>query len=100
MTMPPGPPGIPAPDFLVDPGNPFVLAAQYPAQMATGVAQTMAGPRMVLSIRCGPASIAVMLTKEDADVWGRGICAGAKLVSTLMVVDGKTTLPGGLGAKP
>jgi hypothetical protein len=68
---------------LVDPGNPFI--GQYPAQLQLGIGQGPQGPAMIMSIRCGPASLAVLLTREQAKQWGREIVDNADKVSPLMI---------------
>jgi len=69
---------------LVDPGNPFI--GQYPAQLQLGIGQGPDGqPKMIMSIRCGPASLAVLLTREQAKQWGREIVDNADKVSPLMI---------------
>jgi hypothetical protein len=69
---------------LVDPGNPYI--GQYPAALQLGIGQGPDGqPKMIMSIRCGPASLAVLLTREQAKQWGREIVDNADKVSSLMI---------------
>lgn len=79
-TMQPEPQQAP----LVDPGNPFI--GQYPASIGFGHGLSAQGePVLIVSVRCGNASLAVFLTREHAEGWAKLFAQQAALVSPLMV---------------
>jgi len=68
----------------VDAGNPFV-GPDYPALLTTAQVQTPAGPRLLLTVRCGPATVTVNLAKQDAKVWASQLEKGADALTGLIV---------------
>jgi hypothetical protein len=80
-TMQPEPQQAP----LVDPGNPFALG-QYPSTFGFGHGMNAQGePVLIVSVRCGPASLPVLLTREQAEAVAKLFAQAAALVSPLMV---------------
>jgi hypothetical protein len=77
---------------LVDPGNPFV-GQPYPASLQVGLGQGPNGPCMVLTIRCGPATLTVLLGRDDAQNWAKVIAQQAALVSPLIIPNGMPPVP-------
>ena len=84
-------PGQPAPP--IDPGNPFL--SELPANLATVVVQTPAGPRLALTLRVGNGTLTAFLTRDDAMAWASAIEKAASGVSSL-VVAGPGAIPGGM----
>jgi hypothetical protein len=79
-TMQPEPPQVP----LVDPGNPFI--GQYLSNFAFGHGLNAQGqPVLILSVRCGPASLAVLLTRDEAEACAKLFAQQAALVSPLVI---------------
>lgn len=72
---------------LVDPGNGF-LGPDYPAALVTGLINTTAGPRMAITIRCGPATLTVTMDKAAAKAWAARIGEAADNMSGLIVPRG------------
>ena len=68
---------------LVDPGNPFI--GQYPSNFTFGHGLNANEPVLVVSVRCGPASLAVLLTRDEAEVVAKMFAQQAALVSPLTV---------------
>lgn len=77
---------------LVDPGNPFV-ATLYPTFPVFGVVQTEQGPLFVATIRSGPATLTVHLSREDALDIGRRWMIAAEKVPILHVAKGGIITP-------
>ena len=68
----------------VDPGNHF-LGPDYPGQLISATIQTPGGPRVLLTIRCGPATVTVTMDKDSAKLWARRIDETADATSGLIV---------------
>jgi hypothetical protein len=85
------PPEQPMPP-VVDPGNPF-LGQQYPANLMVGPVQGTPVPMLVLTIRCGPATLSVLLSREDAQTWAKMIADHAAKTSPLIVPNGMPQMP-------
>jgi hypothetical protein len=81
----------------VDPGNPFVMAMELPSIIVATPVQSSNGPRLLVTIRCGSATLTVPLAKEDAQKWGAYLSAAAGQVSSLIVAPaGQVPPPGAL----
>jgi hypothetical protein len=78
---------VPATGTLLDPFNRFLMAG-YPAELQIGGGIGPNGPVVVLSVRCGPASLVVKLTRDEAKQWGQMIVDGAGRASPLIVPSG------------
>jgi hypothetical protein len=68
---------------ITDPGNPYI--GQYPAALQLGIGQGPKGPAMLLTIRCGPATLTVLLSRDEAQEWAKVIAQNAALVSPLII---------------
>ncbi len=80
-----------APPF--DQGNPFAVAP-YPAFLVTAAIQTAAGPRLLVTVRCGPATLTLLLERDDAKAWGERLTTDAGSVSALLIPQpGPVSLP-------
>jgi len=71
---------------LMDAGNPYI--AEYPGAMTLGKLMTPAGDRLALTIRCGPATVTVLLPREAAKQWAAQINQAADNMSRLIVPNG------------
>jgi hypothetical protein len=71
---------------LVDAGNRFL--GEYPAEMVTGKVQGPNGERLAMTIRSGPATVTVMLSRDAAMAWAAQLEAGATTLSTLVMPAG------------
>ncbi len=69
----------------VDPGNPYVLAGEYPAIMTLTGINTPVGQRLLLTIRCGPATLTVLLNRDDAKAWAAQLDSAASSMSGLII---------------
>jgi hypothetical protein len=75
------------PAALVDPSNPFI-GPDYPAQLTCGQVMTPNGPRLCLTIRCGPATLTVTMERDVSKQWAAMIDREASKMSNLIVPNG------------
>jgi hypothetical protein len=68
----------------IDVGNPH-LGAEYPATIDLAPAHAMGQARLSVTIRCGPGTLTVLLTKGDAIAWGNLISKAASGLSDIVV---------------
>lgn len=69
------------------------LLAETPAQMSTALIQAPGGQRMVLTVRTASTTMTVLLSREDARLWGRNITATADQMSAAGLVVAGATMP-------
>jgi hypothetical protein len=72
---------------LVDPGNPNAVG-NYPALLTVGPVQTPMGPQLVLTLRCGPATVSALVDKDRAELWAAAILQAAQHLSGIIVPNG------------
>jgi hypothetical protein len=72
---------------LVDPTNPFI-GPDYPASMVCGQVSTPAGPRLCITIRCGPATVTVTMDRDNGKNWAAIIDNEVNKMSGLIVPNG------------
>lgn len=75
----------------MDPGNPFVSG--YPANLTTAKVPTEAGQQLMVTIRSGPATLTLILAKDDAKAWAARLDADASSITGLLLPDGPMILP-------
>lgn len=71
--------------YPTDPGNPYAGALELPAALTGQKVQTTNGPRLLVTIRSGGATLTVVVTREDALRWGKMIAGMAMRLSPLIV---------------
>jgi hypothetical protein len=80
-----------------DIGNPFALAC-IPAAMTTFVVQTDdAAQALACTFRCGPATMTVVLNRDDAKAWAAKLANDADRLSPLILGTIIPPMPNGRG---
>lgn len=67
-----------------DPGNPWATS-QLTAQLSLCPVPTDQGQRMMVTIRCGTATLTCLLVKEDVTAWGETMFKAGQSMSGLIV---------------
>lgn len=68
-----------------DQGNPFVLSMELPATMSAVQVNGSNGPRLLVTIRSGGATLTIAMPKDDVRTWAAYLAAEAGKMSSLIV---------------
>jgi hypothetical protein len=98
MTQPLGGP-VPG-QHPFDPGNPFVQQIELPAALAVIQVHTSNGPRLLVTVRSGGATLSWLLPKDDAVAWSKALVDNANQLSSLVVPSAGLTVVNGHGSVP
>lgn len=77
---------------IVDPGNPFI-GPDYPGNLTVGKIQGPMGERLCLTIRCGPATVTVVMDRAAGKTWAAQIDQGADSMTGLIIPNGVPVKP-------